>query len=91
MYRDKAESFAKFPALAERFIAADEYNFCDFSYHANTYYFQAAFFAPGGIQRAGKWMRSFISINGTYIGSKFQMTLLVAVGIDANDETLLMA
>jgi hypothetical protein len=26
MYSDKAESFAKFPALGERFMAADEYN-----------------------------------------------------------------
>jgi hypothetical protein len=91
MYRDKAESFAKFPALAERFIAADEYNFCNFSYYDNTYHFQAAFFAPGGIQRAGKWMQSFIGIDSTHTGSKFQMTLLVAVGIDANDETLPIA
>jgi hypothetical protein len=39
MYGDKAESFLKFLALAEWFIAVDEYNFCHFSYHPNTYYF----------------------------------------------------
>jgi hypothetical protein len=71
MYSDEAKSFAKFPALVEQFIAVDEYSFCNFSYHNDTYHFQAAFFAPRGIQRAGKWIRSFISINGTYIGSKF--------------------
>jgi hypothetical protein len=91
MYGDEAKSFSKFPALAEQFIAVDEYNFCNFSYHPNTYHFQAAFFAPKGIQQAGKWIRSFIGINGTYTGSKFQMTLLIAIGIYTNDKTLLMA
>jgi hypothetical protein len=91
MYSDEAESFAKFPALVERFIAVDEYNYCHFSYHPNTCNFQAAFFAPRGIQRAGRWICKFIGIDGTYTGSKFRMTLLIAVGINANDETLLMA
>jgi hypothetical protein len=91
IYSDEAESCAKFPALVEWFIAVDEYSFCNFSYHPNTYYFPAAFFAPRGIQLAGKWICSFIGINGTYIGSKFQMTLLIAIGINASNETLLMA
>jgi hypothetical protein len=71
MYGDEAESFAKFPALAERFIAADEYNFCNFAYHSKTYHFQAAFFAPRGIRRTRKWICSFIGIDGTHTGSKF--------------------
>jgi hypothetical protein len=71
MYSDKAESFAKFLALVERFIVVDEYNYCYFSYHPNTCNFQAAFFAPRGIQCAGRWIRKFIGINGTYIGLKF--------------------
>ena len=36
-------------------------------------------------------MRQLIGIDGTYTGSRFQMTLLIAVGIDANDETLPVA
>ena len=39
MYNDEAESFAKFLTLAERFIAVDEYNFCNIAYHAESYYF----------------------------------------------------
>jgi MULE transposase domain len=91
MYGDEAESFTKFPAFAERFMAADEYSYCYITYHAETYNFQAAFFAPGGIRRAGRWICSFIGIDGTHTGSKFWMTLLIAVGIDANNKTLPMA
>lgn len=91
MYGDEAESFAKFPALAERFQAADEDNFCKIAYHDETSHFQAAFFAPRACRRAGKWLRPLLGINGTYTSSKFQMTLLVAVCIDANDKTLPMA
>lgn len=49
MYNDEAESFVKFLALAERFIAADEYNYCHITYHAETFHFQVAFFTPRGI------------------------------------------
>jgi hypothetical protein len=48
MYGEEAESFAKFPALAERFQAADPDNFCKISYYKETGHFQAAFFAPAG-------------------------------------------
>jgi hypothetical protein len=52
MYGDKAESFAKFPAFAERFQAADPHNFCKIAFHEETGHFQAAFFAPASLQRA---------------------------------------
>jgi hypothetical protein len=32
-----------------------------------------------------------IGVDDTYMGLRFQMTLLIAIYIDANDETLLMA
>jgi hypothetical protein len=46
MYSDKAESFAKFPALAKQFQAADLNNFCKIAYYYKTSHFQGAFFAP---------------------------------------------
>jgi hypothetical protein len=91
MYSDKAKSFAKFPALGERFIAVDEYNSFQVSYYAKTHYFQATFFVPRRIQKAVRWIYKFFSVNGTHTSSKFQITLLVAVSIDANDETLPLA
>ena len=91
MYSDEAESFSKFPALAERFRAADPVNYCKIAHHKQTGHFQAAFFAPAGCRNATRFMRQLIGIDGTHTGSRFWMTLLIAVGIDANDETLPVA
>jgi hypothetical protein len=91
MYSNEAESFAKFPALAERFQAADLYNYCKIAYYEATSHFQAAFFAPSGMRHAARMLCTIIGIDGTHTSSKFQMTLLIAVGIDANDETLPLA
>jgi hypothetical protein len=91
MYGDKAESFSKFPALVERFQAADSDNYVKIVYHKETGHFQAAFFAPVGLRNAGRFVQSLVGINGTHTGSKFRMTLLVAMCIDANDEILPMA
>jgi hypothetical protein len=46
MYSDEAESFAKFPAFAERFKAADLENFCCIVLYKAISHFQGAFFAP---------------------------------------------
>jgi len=45
MHSNKAKSFAKFLALAERFKAADKHNYCKVALHEETRHFQAAFFA----------------------------------------------
>jgi hypothetical protein len=91
MYGEEAESFAKFPAFEEWYKAADPHNFSKIAIHKDTGHFQAAFFAPAGLQYAARFMRQIIGVDGTHTGSKFRMTLLVAVGIDANDETLSLA
>jgi hypothetical protein len=83
MYSDKVKSFAKFLALAKQFQAAGLYNFCKIAYYKATSYFQAAFFALSSMQHAARMLYTIIGINSTYIGSKFQMTLLIAVGISA--------
>ena len=36
-------------------------------------------------------MRTFFGVDGTQTTSRFRMTLLIVVGIDANDETLPLA
>ena len=91
MYGDEAESFAKFPAYAERFQAADLDNYCKIKKHKETGNFQAAFFALVGLRHAHRSMRSLIGIDGTHTGTRFRMTLLIAGGIDANGETLPLA
>jgi hypothetical protein len=91
MYGDEAKSFAKFPAFEEQYKAVDPHNFSKIAFHKDTSHFQAAFFAPVGLQHASHFIRQIIGVDGTYIGSKFQMTLLIVVGINANDETLPLA
>jgi hypothetical protein len=91
MYGDEAESFAKFPAYVEQFEAVDSKNFYKLAFHEATGHFQAAFFAPAGLRHAQLKLRPFIGIDGTHTSSRFRMTLLIAHGIDANDEILPLA
>jgi hypothetical protein len=91
MYGDEAESFAKFPAYAERFRAADLENYCKIATQKEISQFQAAFFALVGLRHAHENLMEFIGIDGTHMGSKFKMTLLIACGVDANNETLPLA
>jgi hypothetical protein len=57
MYGDEAESFAKFLAFEEQYRAADPYNFSRIAFHKGTSYFQAAFFAPAGLQHVSHFIR----------------------------------
>ena len=91
MYRDKAASFAKFPAYRERFLATDLENYCKLVVHQETGNFLGIFFAPIGLWHTHKSLRDFIGIDGTYIASRFRMNLLIASGVDANGKTLPLA
>ena len=91
MYGDEAESFARFPAYVERYITTDSNNFVKIKLHQATSHFQAAFFALVSTQQSSRWLCTFFGVNGTYISSQFRMTLLIVVGIDANNETLPLA
>jgi len=90
MYSNKAKSFAKFLAYAKRFKAADSNNFYKIATYKETGHFQAAFFAPAGLRHAQKTLYEFIGINGTHTSLRFQMTLLIAARINANNKTLLL-
>ncbi len=91
MYGDEADSFAKFPALAERFIAADSDNYVKIRTHPTTGHFQAAFFAPAATRHAAELLQPFYGVDGTHTSSRFRMTLLLCGSIDANNEVLLLA
>jgi transposase-like protein len=53
--------------------------------------FEAVFIAPGGCIYAFRWLRPFVGLDGAITKSQFRMQLLIAVGIDANDEVLPLA
>jgi hypothetical protein len=91
MYSDKADSFAKFPAYAERLRAADPTNYCKIQVHKEIGHFLGAFFAPAGLRYASQYIQEIFGVNGTHTASQFRMNLLIASGVDANGETLPMA
>jgi hypothetical protein len=69
MYSNKADSFAKFPAYAKRFQAADLENYYQIQVYKETGYFIRAFFALASLRHAYKRLRKFIRINSTYTAS----------------------
>jgi hypothetical protein len=91
MYGDEAESFAKFPAYRERFMAADEGNYCNIQVNKETGSFMGIFFAPAGLRHAHESMVELIGFDGTHTASRFKMNLLIAGGVDANSKTLPLA
>jgi len=91
MYGDEAESFAKFPALAEWFIQADSNNYVKIQSHPTTGSFQAAFFMLAATRNAFKYLQTMYSVDGTYTSLRFCMILLLCGGIDANNKILLLA
>jgi hypothetical protein len=81
---DEANSFAKFPAYIERYMATHLENYADLKLSPNGN-FEAVFFCPAGCRRAGAQVRPLLSLDGTHTRSKYRMQLLIAVGIDANN------
>lgn len=69
MYSDKANSFVKFLAYAERFIAANLENYCKIKVYKETSHFLGVFFALVGLQHAHKSLQEFIGVDSTYIAS----------------------
>jgi hypothetical protein len=69
MYRDEAESFAKFPAYQERFIAADAENYCKIQVNKDTGNFMGIFFALAGLRHTYESMVELIGFDRTYTAS----------------------
>jgi hypothetical protein len=90
MLGDESGSFAKSPDHIKRFEEADPLNFAALDTTSNGQ-FQAAFFSPGGLRAAGPHIRPFAAVDGTHTKSRYQMMLLIACGIDANDQSIALA
>jgi hypothetical protein len=81
---DEANCFAKFPAYIERYLAVHPCYYADLKLSPNGN-FEAVFFAPAGCKRACAQIRPILAVDGTHTRSKYRMQLLIAVGIDANN------
>ena len=53
--------------------------------------FQRVFICPAESQLSFIQMRKFMALDGTFLKARFVQTLLLAVGIDANGKTLILA
>jgi hypothetical protein len=91
MYSNEADSFAKFPAYAKRFQAADLENYYQIQVHKETGHFLRAFFALASLRHAYKSLRKLIRIDSTYTASQFRINLFITGRTDANNKTLLLA
>ena len=87
---DKADCFAQFPAYITRYKAADKRNYAQLklSERGN---FEAAFFCPASCRQAASQLRLFIAVDGTHTRSKYRMQLIIACGIDANNNGVPLA
>lgn len=81
---DEAESFAKFSIYIERYLAVHPCHYTDLKL-SPTGNFEAVFFAPAGCKRACAQIRPILAVDGIHTRSKYRMQLLIAVGIDANN------
>ena len=84
----EADCFAQFPAYIERLKRSDPENQCLLTLDSGDNSFQAAAFAPAAMKKGFRWMRKFVALDTCYTRSKFRMMLMIAVGIDANNNVL---
>lgn len=90
IWGDESKSFALFPDYISRLKAADSSNYAQLQLTQNGK-FEAAFFTPAGLRNVAKKIRPFIAIDGTHTKSKYRMVLLVACGLDANNNVIPLA
>src|SRR5215212_7149039 len=57
-------------------------------YDEDTGRFEAAAFAPSATIYACQYIRRFIALDACHAKSKYPMMLMIAVGIDANDNVI---
>jgi len=60
-------------------------------YDKETRRFQAIAFALSATIHAHRFLRNFVAFNACYTKSKYLMTLMIAVRIDANDNAIPLA
>jgi zinc finger SWIM domain-containing protein 3 len=86
---DDIKSFQKIPAFLGRIAQADHSTY----YHLESKdgAFHRLFLAPGPTQKAFQYCRRFIAFDGTFWKNRWDLTLLLAVTMDGNDEILPLA
>jgi hypothetical protein len=84
----EVDCFAKFPAYLQRLADANEHNVSQMKWDEETGTFLAACVAPAAAISASYRLRRFFAIDACHTKSQFPMMLMIACGIDANDNVL---
>jgi hypothetical protein len=87
---NKSDCSAKFPIYIEQYIAIYPLYYTDFKLLLNSN-FEAAYFCPTSCQQASVQIQLFLAIDRTYTRSKYCIQLLIAVGINANNNIIQIA
>ena len=85
---DEQDSFPRLPALLNAMAAGDKETVTNIDMDADSKQFIRCFVYPRATRFAFRHYRKFVAFDGTFTKSRYRMTLLVAVTIDGNDETL---
>jgi len=91
VWGDEADNFRRLPAYIERLRIADPESCVLLKKHPTTKRFQAIFIVLGSLINAIQYLRQFFAFDGTHIRTKYNLTLLIAVGIDGEGHVLPLA
>jgi hypothetical protein len=81
---DESACFAKFPVYIEQYKAVHPQHHADLKLSPQGN-FEAVYFCPAGCRRACAQIRPLLAVDSTHTRSKYRIQLLVAIGIDANN------
>ena len=84
----EAASFSKLPALQQAMLTG-EGTYCEMEIVEGC--FSQFFISPGACQAAWKSCQSLLTVDSTFLKTRFRMTLLAAITLDGNNETLPLA
>ena len=87
---NKADCFGQFPAYIKQYKAANNKNYIQLklSERGN---FEAVFFCSAGCIWAASQLHLFIAVDSIYTKSKYQMQLIIACSVDANNNGIPLA
>jgi hypothetical protein len=87
----KADCFARFPVYLQHMADTNDGSLSRLLYNKETSWFEAAAFAPSATINACRNIHKFVALDACYTKSRYLMMLIIAVGIDANDNAIPLA
>jgi len=87
----QASQYEMLPAYASLLIQTNPGTYVKLAVDTNTQRFQRIFICPPTSSKSFAHCRPFIAVDGTFTKTEFIQTLLLAVGIDADNHAVLLA